>query len=167
MTDVKVVGGDITQEVSEALITAINSNGNWYEGVNAVILDTSGFMFHLQTLTVKPLTDGKTVFAKARGYHKGKFDNVLFVIDDLQRSLYDIVSIALSEAERLQLRRITLPTLRTGGASGIKEPRDEAVEDLAKAIFDFVARGPANVKEIIVVVYDNFNDVKRLREVLC
>ncbi len=167
MTNVKVVGGDITQEPSDALITAIGPNGKWYDGVSASILDTSGFMFHLQTVKDEPLVNGQTVLAGPRGHHKGKFDNVLFVIDDLEQPLYNIVMIALREAERLKLRRVTLPTIRTGGASGINASRRVAIDALARAVKDFVAEGPVNVKEIKIVVYDNISDVKRLREVLC
>lgn len=166
MTNVKVVGGDITQEPSDALITAIGPNGKWFDGVNASILETSGFMFHLQTVENKPLVDGQTVYALPRGYHEGKFNSVLFVIDDHKQPLYNIVMIALREAERLKLRRVTLPTIRTGGASGISPSRRVAIEALARAAKDIAAEGLKYVEEITIVVYDNFYDVKCIHEVL-
>ena len=59
MTSVNVVDGDITQIKADALITAINSGGMWFGGLDGAIQRSSGSMFHGQAQAAMPLTDGQ------------------------------------------------------------------------------------------------------------
>jgi O-acetyl-ADP-ribose deacetylase (regulator of RNase III) len=165
MTDISVVGGDITQVPADALVTAINSGGMWFGGIDRAIQRSSGGMFHAQAQAEMPLKDGHIVYAPARGSHDGKFESVLFIIDDLSTPLYDLVGRALDAVNEHQLRRISIPAIRTGVMAGVVESHGEALNALAEAILDFVVANPQSLSEINIVVYDNQADVDYLLSV--
>jgi len=165
MTHVEVLSGDITQVSAEALITAINSEGMWFGGIDGAIRRCAGGVFHSQA-ALNPLSDGETVFAPSERKHGGSFESVLFVVDDLRRPLCDIVAIALQEAERLRLSSVTLPTIRTGVMAGIYEPTVRAaLDEMATAILQFVATSP-QMRQISVVVYNDETSMQHLKKVL-
>jgi O-acetyl-ADP-ribose deacetylase (regulator of RNase III) len=162
LTTVNVVDGDITQIQADALITAINSSGMWFGGVDGAIQRSSGFMFHSQAQTAMPLSDGQVVYAPERGSHNGKFDAVLFIVDELQKPLYDLVTLALEAAVNHELMSVNIPTIRTGVMAGVHEPRSQALSDLARAINDFVEKNH-KLDDINIVVYSNEGDRMFLR----
>lgn len=157
MTKVNVVDGDITQVRADALITAINPRGSWYGGLDRAIRSVSGGMFHNQAEAAMPLTDGQVVYAPELEPHEGKFAAVLFVVDGLQRPLHEVVTNVLNDADKRRLQVISLPAIRTGFMEGKRETRNRALDDLARAINDFVAKGSA-VGVINVVVYGSEAD---------
>lgn len=159
MTKVSVVDGDITQVKADALITAINSGGMWWGGIDGAIQRVSGNMFHAQAAAKMPLQDGQTVFTPAPLLHNGRFDNVIFVVDELQRPVGQLVRAALDEAEARSLATVSIPTLRTGVMSGAYESHGDALSGLALAIDEFVRTNPSHVQEITVVVYNNAVDM--------
>jgi O-acetyl-ADP-ribose deacetylase (regulator of RNase III) len=153
-----VIEGDITQVKADALITAINSGGLWYGGIDGAIQRVSGKMFHNQAANQMPLHDGQVVFAPATLLHNGRFDNVIFVVDELVQPVHRFVRAALDEAESRSLEVISIPTLRTGVMAGNYETREQAVVWLAIAVAEFVRTKPSNVREINIVVYNNTED---------
>lgn len=165
LTTVNVVDGDITQIKADALITAINPSGMWFGGLDGAIQRSSGYMFHAQAQAVMPLIDGRIVYAPAQGSHNGKFDAVLFIVDDLQKPLYDLVTLALEAAAQHELTSVSIPTIRTGVMAGAYEPRSKALTDLAGAINDFTLKHPNKLDEINIVVYSNEGDRMLLRSV--
>lgn len=162
MTIVDVVDDDITRINADGLVTTINSGGAWFGGLDRAIQRTSGLMFHAQARAAMPLTDGAVVYAPERGPHGGKFDSVLFVVDDLRVPLYSLVTSALEAAEQIGLKSVSIPTIRTGVMAGIRESRNEAIAELARAINDFV-ESSIKLDKINVVVYRNKCDKARLR----
>lgn len=166
LTTVNVVDGDITQIKADALITTINSGGMWFGGVDGAIQRSSGSMFHGQAQAAMPLTDGQVMYAPEQGSHNGKFDAVLFVVDDLHKPLHDLVTIALEGAAQHELTSVNIPTIRTGVMAGVVEPRSQALTSLAGAINDFVEKNPNKLDEINIVVYGNESDRMLLRS-LC
>lgn len=165
LTKVNVVDGDITQIKTEALITTINSGGMWFGGLDGAIQRSSGSMFHAQAQAAMPLTDGRVVYAPKQGSHNGKFDAVLFIVDDLQGPLYDLVTLALKAAVQHELTSLNIPTIRTGVMAGAYEPRSQALNDLARAVNDFVEKNPDKLDTINVVVYSNEDDRMLLRSI--
>ena len=161
-----MVNGDITQINADALITAINSGGMWWGGIDDAIRRVSGNMFHKQASEQMPLHDGQVVFAPATLLHNGRFDNVIFVIDELQRGIDQLVRAALDEAEARSLATVSIPTLRTGVMAGKYETHGEALGGLVIAIDEFVRTNPSHVKEINVVVYNNNADKNLLAGML-
>jgi O-acetyl-ADP-ribose deacetylase (regulator of RNase III) len=166
MTKVTVVDGDITQIKADALITAINSDGLWWGGIDGAIQRVSGNMFHQQAAAAMPLCDGQVVFAPAKLLHNGRFDNVIFVIDEFQRSVDQIARAALDEAEARSLATVAIPTLRTGVMAGAYETHGEALGGLVIAIDEFIRTNPSHVQEIKLVVYNNNADKNLLAGML-
>jgi O-acetyl-ADP-ribose deacetylase (regulator of RNase III) len=122
-------------------------------------------MFHAQAAQAMPLHDGQIVYAPANGKHHGHFKSVLFVIDELQQPLYDLVAEALEEAEKLALTSVSIPTIRTGVMSGVVETHAEALSALARSVSDFADLNTC-VKTINIVVYHDKDDVTRLQSEL-
>ena len=81
---IQVIDGDITQTPADAIMTAINSGGMWFGGVDGAIMRAAGNSYHAQASEAMPLSDLDVVVAKGdRARHQGQFDNVVFVVDDL------------------------------------------------------------------------------------
>ncbi|NCU38168.1 hypothetical protein EOL96_03895 [Candidatus Saccharibacteria bacterium] len=155
MTKINVVDGDITQIKTDALITAINSGGLWFGGLDGAIQRSSGSMFHAQAQAAMPLTDGRVVYAPEQSAHNGKFNAVLFIVDDLRRPLYALVTLALEAAVQHGVTSVNIPTIRTGVMAGTYEPRSQALNDLGQAVNDFVKKNPDKLDTVNIVVYSN------------
>jgi O-acetyl-ADP-ribose deacetylase len=163
MTTATVVAGDVTKVRADALITAINSGGMWFGGIDGAIQRCANNMFHAQAAAAR-LQDGATVFAQATSRHSGAFRDVLFVVDDLRRPLSQIVRLALDEAERQRLTSVTLPAIRTGVMAGVVErTAQEAVTQLGIGVRGFIDTNPRHVKTITFVVYNDPASVAGLR----
>lgn len=156
-TSVSVVSGDIARVKADALITAINSGGMWFGGVDGVINHVAGNLFHQQAAKAMPLADGQTVVARSNGHaHDGAFTNVVFVVDDLKRSIVEVVFAGLEAADKAGFATVTLPTIRMGVMLGVVEKSaEEAVVGMGVAVRNFLKRNPTSVKNITFVVYND------------
>lgn len=155
MLSVKVRGGDISSVSSDVLITAVNSGGMWFDGIDGVIRRAAGNMFHGQ-LAHQPLEDGKACYTPAPTGHDGSFKDVVFVIDDLRQPLHKIVLAGLSCAEQEKLSFVSLPTLRTGVMAGQYEKTiEEALDQTVEGIRMFEDMQPDYVRSIKIVVFQN------------
>ncbi len=162
---IEVVEGDVTALRADALITAINSGGMWFGGVDGAIQRVGGNAFHSQANAAMPLRDGQTVLARGNG--RTNFQNVLFVVDDLRQSLDKIVLAALQAAEKAGLRSLTLPAIRTGVMLGTVEPTAEAaVRRIGQAVQTFVASKPQSVTSIKFVVFRDPSTSRMLSQTL-
>ena len=166
MTKVTVVNGDITQIKADALIAAINPRGMWSGGIDDAIQRVSDNMLHNQAAEKMPLKDGQVVFAPATLPYNGRFDNVIFVVDELQRPVEQLVKAALDEAEARSLATISIPTLRTGVVASAYETHGETLAGLVIAIIKFVSTNPSHVQEINIIVYNNDVDKRVLERIL-
>lgn len=158
LTNITVINEDITQIEADAIIVAINSSGRWYGGVDGAIQRSSGNMFHLQAMKAMPLVDGSVIFAPKQRPHQGKFDAALFIVDDLEKPLYDLVTLALEKARHHELMSVSIPAIRTGAKAGKREPRKQALEELARAVDDFTSNHPAAFDTINLAVPSNEGD---------
>jgi len=100
MTNTKtyVTEGDITQIPADVLMTAINSGGMWFGGIDGAIQRVAGNMYHNQASQASPLRDLQTIVARGTGKHRGKFRDVVFVVDDLESPLNDVIYTRLEAA---------------------------------------------------------------------
>ncbi len=164
-TIVSVVSGDISQTKADALITAINSGGMWFGGIDGVIGRTAGNLFHQQAQNAMPLKDGKTVVARSNGSaHNGAFANVVFVVDDLKLPLHEIVYNGPLSASDAHFKSVSLPTIRMGVMLGVMEKTiNEAVAEMAKGVRKFLAENSETLDNITFVVY-NDHETKALLE---
>lgn len=170
LLSVQVQGGDIASVKSDVLVTAVNSGGMWFGGIDEVIRCAAGNMFHGQ-LTHQRLEDGKAIYTPAPAGHDGNFKDVVFVVDDCRQPLHKVVLAGLSCAEQEKLSFVSLPTLRTGVMSGMYEKTlEEALDQTAEAIRLFEDMQPDYVRRIQIVVFRNPEAeqylTKKLSEVL-
>lgn len=134
-SSVGVVSGDITRFKVDALITAINSGGMWFGGIDGVINRAAGNLFHLQASKAMPLSDGQVVVAYGNITNQGAFTNVVFVVDDLRRSLAEVVYDGLSGASDAGFKSVSLPTIRMGVMLGVVEKTlEEAVVGISTGV---------------------------------
>ena len=154
--EVGVVAGDIASVPSDAIITAINSGGMWAGGIDRVIMRFSGAggQYHEQAAAKMPLKDGDTVVADKKAPHNGKYDKVVFVVDDLKRPLREIVQRGLIAADDAGLKTVTVPAIRMGVMLGVveKSPKD-AVMEIALGIKTFVENHIKNIERITFVIF--------------
>jgi len=116
---VTVAFGNIAQKKTDALITAINSGGMWFGGIDGVIQGVAGNAFHAQAAKAMPLKHGQAIVANGKGVaHGGSFSNVIFVVDDLKGPLREIVNNGLEAAANAGFKSVTLPTIRMRHARG-------------------------------------------------
>lgn len=157
MKRVTVVSGDISKVKADALITAINSGGVWFGGIDGVIGRVAGNLFHSQAGNKMPLRDGQTVVAYGNINNRGAFANVVFVVDDLERPLHEIVYDGLKAASVAGFTTVTLPTVRMGVMLGVVEKSTEqAVQEMAKGVKRFLDDYSAtSIKSITFVVYSD------------
>lgn len=157
-TSVAVVSGDITRTKADALITAINSGGMWFGGIDGVINRAAGNLFHQQAANAMPLKDGQTVVARSGGHaHDGAFANVVFVVDDLKRPLQEIIYSGLKAASNAGFKSVSLPTIRMGVMLGVVEKSvNEAVSEMTKGVRRFLGENSdTTLKSITFVVYND------------
>jgi O-acetyl-ADP-ribose deacetylase (regulator of RNase III) len=104
-----------------------------------------------------PLADGQVVVARSNGHaHDGAFTNVVFVVDDLERPLREVVYNGLKAASDAGFKSVSLPTIRMGVMLEIVEKSvNEAVAEMAKGIQKFLAAESNMLKNITFVVYND------------
>ena len=101
-TGIYVSQGDITRAPADAIITAVNSGGMWFGGIDGAIQNVAGNHYHTQASEEMPLNNLQTIITKGdRRNHHGEFDNVIFVVDDLQSPLDEVVYNGLGFVERV------------------------------------------------------------------
>jgi O-acetyl-ADP-ribose deacetylase (regulator of RNase III) len=145
---VQVIAGDIAQIPADAIITAINSDGAWYGGIDGVLKRAAGNHFHDQARAVMPLSDGETVVAFGNG--TSQFQNVIFVVDDVRQPLSGIVFNGLLAASNAGFKSVTLPAIRTGVMLGrFEKTKQEAVFSLGEGVRRFLEVGDLNITFVV------------------
>ena len=165
--DLKVLEGDIAQVESDAIITAVNSEGMWFGGVDGVIQRAAGGFFHAQAQKKLPLKQGDTVVANGASHeHRGAFTNVVFVIDDLQAPLAEVVENGLSAASKAGFASVTVPTIRMGVMLGaVEKSAAEAIDQMGQGVDAFLRKNiGTSIKSISFVVYRDPETAALLRQ---
>jgi O-acetyl-ADP-ribose deacetylase (regulator of RNase III) len=162
------MSGDITMIDSDAIITAINSGRLWFGGIDGAIRKVAGNIYHVQVPNVE-LTDLDIIIARGdHNNHKGKFDNVVFVVDDLRSELSDVIAIGLEEADTAGFKKVTIPAIRTGVMLGaVEKSLEQVADEYMKGIMRYVDRKRVNreVPGIHTIIFVTYNNPK-LEEIL-
>ncbi len=162
-----VLAGDIAKVKADALITPINSEGMWWGALDGVIQKAGGNQFHRQASAMMPLKDGQTIVARQLASHKGAFENVVFVVDDLKRPLSDVIAAGLKAADIAGFKTVSMPAMRTGVMMGAVEKTAQAtVDQMALGVKAFNAAGPKSISDIKFVVYNNEDIMAKLGKAL-
>lgn len=168
---VTVLGGDITTvQPFDAIITPINSAGYWSGGVDLAIKRIAGDQYHLQAareLMRASARDGTTIVARKLRAHSGQFENVIFVIDNFELEICDLVYMSLFMAVNQNYRRVAMPMMRRTGLvdqlSGLSMP--QTAEQIKAGIKRFQQEFPKSGMEIFVVVFRNPETLQLLNDV--
>lgn len=154
--DIKVLEGDIAQVESDAIITAINSFREWNGGIDKAIRRVAGMHFHDQITATMVLRQNDTMLATGEP-HRGKFRHVVFVVDDLQDHLSEVVLSGLLTAASIGFTSVTLPTIRMGLMIGkVEKSVEDAINQMCFAVEKFVRENPdTTLTSITFVVYDD------------
>lgn len=169
MIQIELMRGDVSKVPADALITAINSGGMWFGGIDGVIMRAAGELFHSQAERQMPLKDGQAVVATSNGHaHRGAFTNVVFVVDDLQRKLREIVYNGLKAASEAGFKTVTIPAIRMGVMLGVVEATiNEAVTEIATGVRAFVDENPGtSLQKITFVIYNDQKAIELLQRAL-
>ena len=161
---VTVVDGDIATIKADAIITAINSGGMWFGGMDGVIIRAAGKQFHDQAANALYADSTlKTIVARRKSWHKGAFANVVFVVDDLNDPLDVIVGRGLAAASAAAFTTVSLPLIRFGVMKDVSGTVDSKLTDIATAV-SRQGQDPANkVSELAIVVYGDLAVSSQLR----
>lgn len=165
--DLNVLEGDIAQVSSDAIITAVNSEGMWAGGIDGVIMRVAGGFFHAQAQKALPLKQGDTVVALGATHeHRGAFKNVVFVIDDLRAPLGEVVENGLGAASLAGFASVTLPTIRMGVMLGaVEKSTAEAIDQMVSGVKRFLRENPdTSIQSLSFVVYRDPETAALLRQ---
>ena len=155
-TDVIIHEGDIACVPADAMITAINSGGLWWGGIDDVIQRAAGEMFHRQAAAAMPLAEGRVVQARKTGPHNGSWGDVLFIVDEFQHPLSWIVERVLRTASQEGYTSVSLPAIRTGVMLGKVEPDARtAVDQIGLGLRNFLVGRNTSLRTIHFVIYAN------------
>ena len=165
-TGLYLVQGDITQIPTDAIMTAINSGGMWYGGIDGAIQRVAGNQYHSQAAQAMPLSDLQTVIARGNASkHKGKFNDVVFVVDDLRSSLDKVVYTGLEAAHQKGYGQLLIPAIRMGVMAGaVEKTPGETIVKLGQGIKRFMQEYGKQTKleNLTFVVYNDPNTTRQL-----
>lgn len=168
---INVVDGDITRIPADALITAINSGGMWFGGVDRAIMRVAGDQYHAQlsrrleeARNEDPAHVSSSAFYVLKAVdHDCRFDDVIFVIDDLDRPIDELVYQGLELALDNACQRVLLPAIRLGVMKDVAGTPEEKVAGVASAL-KFWERSA--LEEASVVIYNDLTLSNQFREAL-
>lgn len=164
---INVVEGDVTQVRVDALITALNSSGMWFGGIDGVIERVAGHQYHdvaAHKLRGNPDTD--VIVANPDHSHHGGFQNVVFVIDDLIEPLSLLVLRGLAAASDRGFTTVSMPMIRCGVMAGIVGTIEETVADIAKAVRAQATDATNKIEQLSIVVYQDPRMASLMRNAL-
>src|SRR3989338_2410515 len=166
-TGIYVYQGDITRIPADALITAINSGGMWFGGIDGDIQRVAGNHYHSQASKAMPLQNLQTVIARggARPDRKIGFRDVVFVVDDLQSPLDKVVYNGLESASNEGYQSVLLPTIRMGVMLGaVEKTPQEAIKRMSNGVKEFMQKYGSSTKigDLKFVVYNDANTASML-----
>lgn len=163
--NVAVQDGDITRIPANAILTAINSGGRWFRGINGAISKVAGKHYHNQAGAKMPFSDLQIIVAKGnKENHNGLFDDIVFVVDDLQSSLDEVIYKGLEASHNEAYERILIPPIRMGVMAGVRESPEEAVKKMGEGLERFMKKysDKTKLQDISFVVYKDGQTQERL-----
>lgn len=156
---IHILEGDITRHPCDAIMTAINSEGMWFGGVDGAIMRVAGDYYHKQAATLMPLKDLQTIVARgSKSAHNANFNDVVFVVDDLQSSVDKIIYEGLFATIKEDYQTIAIPSIRMGVMAGVVEKTPEKTINGIKLGLDKFLKeygDRTSLDEITFIVYNN------------
>lgn len=151
------ISGDITKINCDAIITAINSAGAWFGGIDRAIYSVAGNLFHSQIRREDLFKLNAIVTRGDPKRYKGGFNNVIFVIDDLENPLRSIIASGLEAAHNAGFKLVAIPSIRTGVMKGLVEREyEDIVPEYIEGVKIYLnSCDKPNIHAIAFVTYNN------------
>lgn len=156
--DIHVYEGDIARIEADALLTAVNSGGMWFGGIDGVIERNAGRQFHDQVAATLQVDQSvKVIVAHQWHRHHGQFKSVVFTIDDLNETLEDVVLRGLNAAADAGYHTVSMPAIRLGVMKNLGGTQTEKVHAMIAAIRNHEKNHSAPLDEVTIVIYSDTN----------
>jgi O-acetyl-ADP-ribose deacetylase (regulator of RNase III) len=154
---IQIVSGDITKIDADCIITPINSQKNWDGGIDRAIYAVAGEMYHDQIRKTHLENLFSAVVLGSRKTHRGKFDHVVFVVDDLRLKAREVINKGLETANGAGFEAVLIPAIRTGVFLGIIERTpDEIANEYILGILRFLRNNrDSGIRNIKLVIFRN------------
>jgi O-acetyl-ADP-ribose deacetylase (regulator of RNase III) len=148
------ISGDITKLECDAIITAINAGGIWAGGIDRAIYGAAGIWFHKQ-IRNEELYELNAIVVKGNG--TTKFENVIFVVDELEYPLRSVISSGLEAAHRAGFKYVAIPSIRTGVMRGkVEREYEDVVNEYIEGVKLYLnSVEKPNIRAIAFVTYNN------------
>jgi len=167
-TDICVVEGDITKIPADAIITSLSPDALFWDWpIDKVIRKVAGEHYHDQVK--KKLFDLRTIVAKReKQKHLGKFDDVVFVIDELKSSLDKIIYAGLETANQQGYPRVLLPPIRIKQILAVEKTPEETILRMRDGVYSFMNKysDKTKLENITFVIYEDCETAERLSSFL-
>ena len=162
--NVRLTAGDITRMPADVLVTPVNSEQMWFGRMDASIIRTAGGSFHAAAARAldqahadgHDLQQNATIFVDGDSTPKGQrgFDNAIFVIDDLQAPLNEVVAAGVNAAFLRGVQTAVLPLMRAGVMAGVVEGDEaEVYRQMAFGVKRAVEANPDKKMEITIAIH--------------
>ncbi len=158
-TRVSVLETDIFRVEADAMVLpTLSMSGTWMMGGLTRMLMLQGGGAYFEALETAPNKNHlSTVVARKEEEHSGAFEDVIFVIDDLEGSIRDVVKAVLKTANAAGYSSISVPMIRTGVQLGSYNPEptlEVTLERTVEGLLDFLRETPSpSLQEINFVAF--------------
>lgn len=154
LMEINIIDGDIASVQADALLTAINSGGMWFGGIDGVISRIAGSQYHAQALDALRIDQNiGAIVATRRTPHNGLFRDIVFTIDDLDLPLRTVILCGLQVAEQHGCRTITMPAIRLGVMRNVGGSVEEKVQETIATLREFAVTSKLQTVSVVI-----FND---------
>ena len=149
---VDLVFDDATNVEADMLIATISSWATWTNGINTSLMERTGKRFHHQ-VPYAELRNLDTFQALGDPTDKLPFKDVVFIVDDSDSHVAEIVLAALRFADDQMANTVSLPmTAFTPERHVNGSVALQLIASFSNAIAAFVASSPQHVRQIKVVI---------------
>lgn len=154
-----VIDGNLVHQKATIAVPIPSDGLSMPIGINGAVMQVAGNLYHdviRRQARQGDLPDGFTLLVSgSSANHRGTFDNILFVVDDLKLPLHQIIGSVLEAAAQEGITSLSIPIMRTGFNAGYgpeKTKRAVAME-YRKALHSFQQQHPNYVIDITFVVF--------------
>ena len=167
-TDICVIEGDIAKIPADAIITSLSPDAFlWDSAIDKVIRKVAGEYYHNQVKG--KLFDLRAIVAKrGKEKHQGKFDDLLFIIDESKSSLDKIIYVGLETANQQNYHRVLLPPMRMKPIGVVEQTAEETILKMKEGVYSFMNKysNATKLENITFVIYEDCETAEKLSSLL-
>lgn len=151
--ELQVLKGNIVDAGAQAVMTTVQEKHLCHGGINAIVGAANPCFFeHLQK--APELNDAEALVSPSDG--KGPIDNVVFVKDQNEKPLNEIVYAGLKAADQAGLQSVAIPAMHAGSVFGaVERSYREIGLEIRKGVERFMAEARTALRTIKLVVWND------------